>query len=177
MSTEKKRASRNSTKAMDKLDKTSTKDEPSHQEMWELMQSIKSDTESTINRLNAMEHKITVLETQVSGIGNLSADVKALQSTVSLLCTKLTGSEITVSRLSREVVELKARSMKHKLSFNFDRNTIMCMEVEGDDCFGVIKRFLSNVMSVPNSKKMYVPVAYLLGKLSISTTPMMQTQS
>ncbi|KAK2143007.1 hypothetical protein LSH36_887g01014 [Paralvinella palmiformis] len=64
MSTEKKRASTNTTKAMDKSDKISNEDEPSHQEMWELMQSIKSDSESTINKLDAMEANITVLETQ-----------------------------------------------------------------------------------------------------------------
>ncbi|KAK2143123.1 hypothetical protein LSH36_875g01071, partial [Paralvinella palmiformis] len=58
MSTEKKRASRNSNQ------KICNQDEPSHHEMWELMQSIKSDTESAINKLDAMEAKITVLETQ-----------------------------------------------------------------------------------------------------------------
>ncbi|KAK2166960.1 hypothetical protein LSH36_33g08019 [Paralvinella palmiformis] len=40
-----------------------------------------------------MEAKITILETQVNVTVNLSANVKALQSTVSLLCTNLTRSD------------------------------------------------------------------------------------
>lgn len=138
--------------------------------IWELMQSIKSDTESTINRCEAMEGKVTVPETQVRGTVKLSDDVKALQSTVSLLCKKLTRNEITVSRLSKEVVELKAHSMKHNILFNFYRNTDICKEVEGEDCVGVIKRFLTNIMSVPNVNKMYVPVAHRLGKRATGTT-------
>ena len=65
------------------------------------------------------------------------------KNTVSLLCTKLTRSEITVSRLSLELVELKVHSMKYNLIFSFDLNADICKEVEGEDCIGVVKRFLS----------------------------------
>ncbi|KAK2138695.1 hypothetical protein LSH36_2580g00000 [Paralvinella palmiformis] len=85
---------------MDKSDKICNEDLLSHQEMWELMQSIKS----TINRLDVIDANITVLETRDSDTVNLSADVKTLQNNVSLLCTKLTRNEINVSRFSRDVV-------------------------------------------------------------------------
>ena len=135
-----------------------------------MMKSIKSDTETTLNRMDALEGKISYLETQVSGAESLSADVKTVQNTVSLLCVKLVRSEMITSRLTREVSEIKAHSMKYNLIFNFDRNTDTYKEIDGEDSIGVIKRFLSNVMNVPNASKMYIPVAHRLGKRSPGIT-------
>ena len=129
-----------------------------------MMKAIKSNTELTLSRMDGLECKISALESQVSGAESLSADVKSLQNTVSLLCAKLDRTEIVTNRLTREISELKAHSMKYNLIFNFDRNTDTFKEVEGEDSIGVIKRFLSNVMNVPNASQMYIPLAHCLGK-------------
>jgi hypothetical protein len=81
-----------------------------------------------------------------------------------MLCAKLERSDTIVSRLSRELTELKTHSLKYNLIFNFDQAKGDCKEAEGENCIALVKRFISNVMSVPNAPMMYVHVAHRLGQ-------------
>ena len=85
---------------------------------------------------------------------------------VAILCAKVERNDITIARLNRQVTELKGHSMKNNLIFSFDKNTQEGREIDGENCIAVVKQFLGNVMHVPDTKHMYIPVAHRLGKRS-----------
>ena len=63
--------------------------------------------------------------------------------------------------------------MKYNLIFNFDNAEKSWKEVGGEDSIGTIKRFIGEVMRVPNSGGLYIPVAHRLKGSSGKTKPIL----
>ena len=141
----------------------SNKDKPPkgvNAELWEILQRIEHNTEITNARLDQLEVRVDTIEDRVTNsVDEVGSDVQELKRTIARLSSQLTRNEISTHRLEDEVIKLQAHSMKGNLIFYMDSDK----EIPGEDCTGVVKRFLGQKMNLPDAKSLYIPVAHRLG--------------
>jgi hypothetical protein len=137
-------------------------------DLWKLMQSIKTDTKSTMEKLTEIETRVSDIEgnnmATDGSIMGLQTNVTYLQDTVDLIKGRLIRNEITNRRLQNELSQLKAHSMKWNILFNFNKNRPDWREQTKEDSVAVVKDFLAKVMHVRGADKFYIPVAHRLGQ-------------
>ena len=110
--------------------------------------------------LKEVTRKATDTETKVN---ILTDDIADMKKTMTMVCAELQRSQISAARLRREIVEIKIHSMKQNIIFDFAKNGQHGKETHGENCENVVKKFMADVMKIPNAARFYIPVAHRMG--------------
>ena len=83
-----------------------------------------------------------------TAVEDLNTDIVSLKTTVNRLCCKVQRQEIEIARIQDELNNQTAQNMKYNVIFNFDKQSDVGREIEGENCVGVVKKFLNSVMHI-----------------------------
>jgi len=119
--------------------------------VWLGIKSIKSDTTSLRTDVDALDIRTKAIEE-----ANLERDddLQSLQNTVQMMQARLVRSEIHQKHLSEEIEDIKSRSMRDNIIFNFDQAATDFKESRGENCLELIHSFLSAIMGLRS--KIYI---------------------
>jgi hypothetical protein len=136
--------------------------------LWELMLSIKADTQDTRDKLTSLEYKVNQIDAKSTlnqtAVANVNEELVILRRHIGSLDAKLSRNTSLNQRMQKEITDLKVHSMKHNVIFSFDKQADTGSEVSGEDCEGLIRHFVSSVMRVPGAEHLYIPVAHRIGR-------------
>jgi len=125
--------------------------------LWMATRSIKRDTHATKESLANLEVRTKALEEDYK---DHDTSIDHLKSAVEVLTAKVKRSEITQSQLQNEIEDLKSRSMRENLIFNFNPNAVDYKEAKNEDCVKKIHAFLRNILNITD---VYISTAHRLG--------------
>lgn len=141
------------------------------------IQRVTKSTNSIVadmaNRMDLLEERVSTIEDASTKSSNeIKSEISQVMSSLSILekAHKLTSARLQVSEnkqkvLTNELSQLKAHSMKRNIIFNIDAASLeMAREVQGENCVGIIKHFLSQKMGVANANSVSITVAHRIGK-------------
>ena len=106
--------------------------------VWLGIKSIHQNTTSMKEDITKLELRATALEESHKAHDD---DIADIQNTVSALKIQVRRSELHQTQLSNEVEELKARSMRDNLIFNFDPEVDAYREAQSEDCVALVHAF------------------------------------
>jgi hypothetical protein len=128
--------------------------------LWMAIKSIKQDTADTRENLTKLELRTKALEEIHQSQDD---DIHSMKASIQVLTAQVRRSEIAQSQLQHEVEDLKARSVRDNIIFNFDADVSDYQEAAGENCVHIVNAFLHQVLGI---SKVYVSSAHRLGKIS-----------
>ena len=95
---------------------------------------------------------------------NIARDehIDSLQKSVEMMEAKMVRSDKIQQSLMNELDDLKSRSMRDNIFFNFDPAAIDLKEAKGENCVGLVLVFLRNVLGI--TENVYIQTAHRIGK-------------
>lgn len=124
-----------------------------------------------INDNSAMRRDIEKLEIRTKALEETSQSnddsIETLQVTVKLLESKMIRSDIVQHSLMEQIDDLRSRSMRDNLIFNFDAKsaTYNGKEADGENCAEIVRSFLREILGIQD--RVYIQSAHRLGKMSV----------
>jgi hypothetical protein len=106
--------------------------------------------------IDSLETRVTDLElhkddlcTASSGISDISTSLDDKTNKLQISEARLQMSETRQKALEREIVQLKAYSMKRNILFTIDVSSFeMAQEIKGENCSSIVRQFLTQKMGL-----------------------------
>ena len=86
------------------------------------------------------------------------------RSRVEIMEAKLIRNDTVIKRLTNQILDMQAHSMKNNIIFTFDKKSrYFCQEADGEKCTAIVRHFLVSVLGVQAANDFYIPVAHRVG--------------
>ena len=143
--------------------------------LWNMLQSIKRDTEHTKNEMHDAINRIAILEDQSDNTGAaiqyLKCNMASLAMSNRVLTGRLIRAESIIERQRADILDLRARSMRDNIIIKTKGNTYK--EQPKENTTAKFQSFLATEMRIANADRIEIPRAHRMGQATNGFNKMM----